>query len=62
MNKKGVLLLLVCGMFGCSSAPKPPECKGEFKPVNAIEKNRAEISGATHMVRCNEGELHGNKG
>ncbi|MFA7351241.1 MAG: hypothetical protein WC009_10795 [Methylotenera sp.] len=62
IKKIGVIFVLHFGMAGCASAPPPPECKGEFKPVNKIEKNNAEISSAIKLVRCGEGELHGNKG
>jgi len=62
MRKNAMLCLLVYGILGCSIAPKPAECKGEFKPVNAIEKNKAEIGGVSKVVLCNERGLHGSKG
>ncbi|MGB7816291.1 MAG: hypothetical protein WBL28_08065 [Methylotenera sp.] len=62
MNKSVILFLLASGLLGCASAPKPAECKGEFKPVNAIEKKGAALNKTSAVVRCNKGELHGNEG
>lgn len=60
--KKIVLVVMFAlTLIGCASAPPPPECKGEFKPVNQLNKN-AELNGDIKIVRCGEGELNGNKG
>ncbi|PKO47052.1 MAG: hypothetical protein CVU29_03735 [Betaproteobacteria bacterium HGW-Betaproteobacteria-22] len=52
---------LVLGIAGCASAPPPPECKGEFRPINIMDKN-AEVPNNLKIARCGKGELHGNKG
>ncbi|MDD2833374.1 MAG: hypothetical protein PHD12_05115 [Methylotenera sp.] len=52
---------LTISIVGCATAPPPPECKGEFRPVNIMEKN-AEAPHQLKIARCGEGELHGNKG
>jgi len=58
-----MIFLIVMFLVGCASAPKPPECKGEFKPVNIGYMDKKAQSNSNHkIVRCDEGELHGNKG
>lgn len=60
--KKSVLVAMFSlTLIGCASAPPPPECKGEFKPVNQLDKN-AEIKSEIKVARCSGGEMHGNKG
>lgn len=61
MRKIGILLFLIA-FTACSSAPKPAECKGEFKPINKMIKDAVKVSSTVGLMRCNEGEMHGNKG
>lgn len=58
-----IVLLAMFALFlnGCASAPPPPECKGEFKPINQLDKS-VKLNGIIKIVRCGEGELNGNKG
>lgn len=56
------LVFFLGNLAGCASAPKPPECKGEFKPINKIEGVTVKQSGLKNTVRCAERESHGNKG
>lgn len=56
-----LVAVFALALIGCASAPPPPECKGEFKPVNQLEKS-TEIKGAIKVARCSGGEMHGNKG
>jgi hypothetical protein len=58
------IIYVVAWMFlltSCASAPKPPECKGEFRPVNIMDKKNVSLKNVNKIVRCNEGDLHGNK-
>lgn len=53
----GVLLANL--LTACASAPKPAECKGEFKPVNSVEQNGIESVKTEKLVSCKEGAVHG---
>lgn len=62
-NHFRLILLVACLLPACSTAPKPAECKGEFKPINASKskvaatKNNQEI--AEIQVRCIAEKQHG---
>lgn len=53
--------LLVATLSGCASPPKPAECKGPFKPINALEKSTS-LGNVNKVVSCNEGVKHGKQG
>jgi len=64
MDKKynlWISLILACLLAGCASAPKPADCKGEFKPVNANGKVSLDNlkDKPNKIVRCNEGVVYG---
>lgn len=60
--RKFLFVMLLAFLAGCASAPKPPECKGEFRPVNLdVRKDTAAIQ-TQKIVKCNEGISYGNKG
>lgn len=46
-------------LTACASAPKPPECKGEFKPVNPLEQKSTSTANSGRLISCNEGVTHG---
>ena len=46
-------------LTACASAPKPAECKGEFKPVNSVEQNGVTAVKIEKLVSCKEGTIHG---
>ena len=54
--------LVLLALSGCASAPKPAECKGEFRPVNVADRKEAVANQSTKIVKCNEGSLYGHKG
>jgi hypothetical protein len=56
--------LFVMGVVaGCGVIPpKPPECKGEFRPVNVVEQKGASFDGTGRIVRCEDGGKHGFNG
>jgi hypothetical protein len=56
--------LLILGMMsGCTVVPpKPPECRGEFRPVNQPHKEAVSADGKVKLVRCGEGEPDGRQG
>ena len=56
------VVIFLCLLPSCAIAPKPPECKGEFKPVNVLEKKNVTLNSANKIVRCDKGDSHGNKG
>lgn len=61
--KNVVVMFLLCLFTGCAlSPPKPPECKGEFKPVNATESKIPSDDNSGKVVRCNEGVAYGQQG
>jgi hypothetical protein len=62
MRKFGWIYLILTGLLGCASAPKPPECKGEFKPINVIEKKATKLHSGSQVVSCTKGDLHGIQG
>ncbi len=63
MKNKGMVILIVMFLAGCASAPKPPECKGEYRPINIGHMDKkVQGNSNTKVVRCDEGNLHGNKG
>lgn len=33
-----LMFIAVINFSGCATAPPPPECKGEFRPINTPEK------------------------
>lgn len=43
---------------GCSTPPKPPECSGEFRPVNKIEQKGAALSVSSKLALCGNKENH----
>ena len=49
-------------LAACASAPKPAECKGEFRPVNVVEQKGASFDGTGRLVHCGEGDAHGQQG
>jgi len=54
---------VLCLMAGCSTLPpKPPECKGEFRPINIVEQKGASFNGTGKVVRCEDGGKHGVNG
>jgi len=58
-----VVMALLCAFTGCAfSPPKPPECKGEFKPINVVENKITVIDKSSKIVRCNEGGVYGKQG
>lgn len=58
-----VAMALLCSFAGCAlSPPKPPECKGEFKPINVLENKITAIDKSSKIVRCNEGGAYGKQG
>lgn len=56
------VMLMLCLAAGCSTAPKPAECKGEFRPVNVVEQKNASMDGTGMIVRCGKGDTHGSQG
>lgn len=60
----GVVLGGLMLLSGClfSKAPKPPECKGEYRPVNVVEQKGASFDGTGKIVRCEDGGRHGQHG
>jgi hypothetical protein len=64
-NKKSVYVSIIgaCILSGCAIfAPKPPECQGQFKPVNAALEKDSLLETKIKVVRCNEESLHGYQG
>ena len=63
MNRGIALALLMAGVLtACANAPKPPQCKGEFRPVNAatMQANRTALQAAA--MHCNGGGQHAQHG
>ncbi len=54
-------LLLIGLLSGCATPPKPAECKGQFKPINTLEKTTS-INIVDKVVSCNERVKHDNQG
>lgn len=52
-------LLASCTLF--AKAPKPTECKGEYRPINVIEQKNASFDGSGKIVRCEDGGRNGNQ-
>jgi hypothetical protein len=52
------LLLAACVIAGCSSAPKPHDCEGEFRPVNKEQKS-ASLSAKEQLAMCVNGGHYG---
>lgn len=58
-----VSIIAACMLTGCAYfAPKPPECQGQFKPVNVPLEKDSVLENTSKVVRCNEGDLHGYQG
>lgn len=57
-----VILAALSLLWGCASAPKPPECKGEYRPVNVERQKGASMDGTGRVVRCEEEGAHGKQG
>lgn len=59
-----MLMVYVSLLSGCifSKAPKPPECKGEYRPVNVVEQKGASFDGTGKIVRCEDWGRHGHQG
>lgn len=68
MNKYYRMILVMIGLVsisGCSAlsrAPKPPECKGEYRPINIVEQKGASFDGTGKIVRCEDRGQHGQHG
>lgn len=56
--------LALCLVAGCSiTPPKPKQCEGEFRPVNApAQKGAALISQAQRLALCTKGVGNGLQG
>lgn len=54
-------VLALCLVAGCMSPPKPKECEGEFRPVNAGQKAAA-LGAAQSLALCKKGADHGQQG
>ena len=54
-------LAAICALAGCVSPPKPAECRGEFRPVNAATKAAA-LDPAQSVALCTKGSGHDSKG
>lgn len=58
-------LLLSLALVGCqfinkvTGRPNPPECKGEFRPVNPVQQQGASFDGSGKVVSCEEISHHG---
>jgi hypothetical protein len=58
-------LATLCLMVGCSVAPpKPPQCQGEFRPVNAPAHQGAAMlmSREDSLALCTKGTPHADQG
>ncbi len=57
-----VIWMMAAMLAGCNIVPpKPPECRGEFRPVNVSQKE-ASLGMNGKIVRCGEGEKDGRHG
>lgn len=52
-------LCLSLSLSACVSAPKPPECTGEFKPVNQLDTKGQKSLEAEKVVSCRKDMLNG---
>lgn len=60
-----VVSLAICtflSVAGCTTPPKPAECKGTFKPVNPVIQKEASFDGGGKEVRCEKGAAYGRQG
>lgn len=58
-------LVTLCLIVGCAlTAPKPPQCHGQFRPVNALAR-QAEAKAMSHensVALCMKGEGNAHQG
>lgn len=62
MNYMSNLFLGLASVFiltACVTPPKPPECKGEFIPVNHFEQKSSSTVKSGKLISCNGGAVHG---
>jgi hypothetical protein len=57
-------LLALCLVAGCSiTPPKPKQCDGEFRPVNApTQESTTQMSHAQSLALCTKGVGNGHHG
>lgn len=48
MNRTALACLLAALLAACSSPPKPPQCTGEFRPVNQAGLLDRNVEGKRH--------------
>jgi len=48
MKRISFVLLLAALLGACSSPPKPPQCTGDFKPVNQVGSANNQGEGKRH--------------
>jgi hypothetical protein len=50
------LVALLSALAGCSfSPPKPPECEGEFRPINIQQKGASAMNAKDSLALCSKG-------
>lgn len=57
-----IIVAVLSLLWGCASGPKPPECKGEYRPVNVERQKGASMDGTGRLVSCEEEWPHGKQG
>ena len=64
INKIVVVSVCMVVLAGCmfSKAPKPPEGKGEYRPINVEAQKGASLDGTGKIVRCEDRGQHGQHG
>jgi hypothetical protein len=57
-----ILLSLASGCALIQGPPPPPDCKGEYRPVNPTEQKGASFDATGKVVRCEGRGLYGRAG
>jgi len=53
------LLAIFCALSACASPPPPPECEGDFRPVNIQQKGVTSLSHKASLALCAGGNVNG---
>lgn len=55
--------LVLCLLAGCAlTPPKPQQCEGEFRPVNAPAAQAVSLNAAQSQALCMKGRSNGYEG
>ena len=53
-----MMAIAVCLITGCVSPPKPRDCEGQFRPVNATGQKAVQLDEAQSLALCRKERDH----